>query len=227
MALDLDSYLERIGYEGPVEPTLEVLDALQLAHSTTIPFENLDILLGRPIRLDLTSLQGKLVRDRRGGDCFEHNTLFAAALEGVGVGVAPPGAGGGVGARGSASEPGAGRLVRTWRCWWRRTVRGGSPTSGSAGARSSARCRSNPVPRSISSAGGSGWSTTTTLAWCRPAGHAGGSICTRSRSNRSTRSTTRWRTTSPPPTRARRSPERSPRSSARRSARLSCAAARR
>ena len=43
MALDLDAYLERIGYEGPVEPTLEVLDALQLAHATTIPFENLDI----------------------------------------------------------------------------------------------------------------------------------------------------------------------------------------
>ena len=92
MPLDLDAYLERIGYEGPVEPTLEVLDALQFAHATTIPFENLDILLGRPIRLDLPSLQGKLVRDRRGGYCFEHNTLFAAALEAVGFGVARLGA---------------------------------------------------------------------------------------------------------------------------------------
>ena len=92
MALDLDAYLERIGYEGPVEPTLEVLDALHLAHATTIPFENLDILLGRPIRLDLPSLQGKLVRDRRGGYCFEHNTLFAAALEAVGFGVSRLGA---------------------------------------------------------------------------------------------------------------------------------------
>jgi len=87
MALDLDAYLERIAYVGPVEPTLEVLDALHLAHATTIPFENLDILLGRPIRLDLSSLQDKLVRDRRGGYCFEHNTLFAAALEAVGFGV--------------------------------------------------------------------------------------------------------------------------------------------
>jgi len=86
MALDLHAYLERIGYDGPVEPTLEVLDALHLAHATTIPFENIDILLGRPIRLDLPSLQDKLVRDRRGGYCFEHNTLFAAALEAVGFG---------------------------------------------------------------------------------------------------------------------------------------------
>ena len=92
MALDLHAYLERIGYAGPVEPTLGVLDALHLAHATTIPFENIDILLGRPIRLDLPSLEDKLVRDRRGGYCFEHNTLFAAALEAVGFGVARLGA---------------------------------------------------------------------------------------------------------------------------------------
>jgi N-hydroxyarylamine O-acetyltransferase len=99
MELDLDAYLERIGYEGRDEPTLEVLDALHLAHTTTIPFENLDILLGRPIRLDLPSLQDKLVRDRRGGYCFEHNTLFAAALEAVGFGVTRLGARVRIGAR--------------------------------------------------------------------------------------------------------------------------------
>jgi N-hydroxyarylamine O-acetyltransferase len=87
VALDLDAYLERIGYDGPVEPTLEVLDAVHLAHATTIPFENLDILLGRQIRLDLATLQDKIVRDRRGGYCFEHNTLFAAVLEAVGFDV--------------------------------------------------------------------------------------------------------------------------------------------
>ena len=92
MALDLDAYLERIGYRGPVEPTRGVLDALHLGHATSIPFENLDILLGRPIRLDLESLQAKLVRDRRGGYCFEHNTLFAAALEAAGFGVTRLGA---------------------------------------------------------------------------------------------------------------------------------------
>ena len=92
MNLDLDAYLARVGYEGRVEPTREVLDAIHLAHATTIPFENLDILLGRPIRLDLASLQDKLVRDRRGGYCFEHNTLFAAVLEAVGFGVTRLGA---------------------------------------------------------------------------------------------------------------------------------------
>jgi N-hydroxyarylamine O-acetyltransferase len=87
VTLDLDAYLERIGYHGPVEPTRGVLDELHLGHVTRIPFENLDILLGRPIRLDLESLQRKLVQGRRGGYCFEHNTLFAAALEAIGFGV--------------------------------------------------------------------------------------------------------------------------------------------
>jgi N-hydroxyarylamine O-acetyltransferase len=89
VAFDLDAYLERIGHRGPVEPTVDCLDALHLAHVCSIPFENLDILLGRPIRLDLESLQAKLVRARRGGYCFEQNTLFAAALETIGFGVTP------------------------------------------------------------------------------------------------------------------------------------------
>lgn len=79
--LDLDAYLERIGYAGDREPTLAVLEALHLAHATHIPFENLDVLLKVPIRLDLASVQAKLVRGGRGGYCFEQNALFAAALE--------------------------------------------------------------------------------------------------------------------------------------------------
>ena len=79
-ALDLQAYLRRIGYQGAVEPTRRVLEALHLAHATHIPFENLDILLGRPIALDLASLQAKLVARSRGGYCFEHNLLFAAVL---------------------------------------------------------------------------------------------------------------------------------------------------
>jgi N-hydroxyarylamine O-acetyltransferase len=78
---DLDAYLARVGYEGPRSATAAVLADLHLAHATHIPFENLDILLGRPVRLDLEALQAKLVRGKRGGYCFEHNTLFAAALE--------------------------------------------------------------------------------------------------------------------------------------------------
>ncbi|MFL5540406.1 MAG: arylamine N-acetyltransferase family protein [Longimicrobiaceae bacterium] len=83
-SLDLAAYLRRVEYEGALEPTEEVLRALHLAHATHIPFENLDILLGRPIRLDLDSLQAKLVGGGRGGYCFEQNSLFAAVLEEVG-----------------------------------------------------------------------------------------------------------------------------------------------
>jgi N-hydroxyarylamine O-acetyltransferase len=82
--LDLDAYLGRIGLGAAPKPTRDGLAELQLAHATHIPFENLDVLLGRPIRLDLESLQRKLVRERRGGYCFEQNLLFAAVLEAVG-----------------------------------------------------------------------------------------------------------------------------------------------
>jgi N-hydroxyarylamine O-acetyltransferase len=84
---DLEAYLRRVGYEGPRTPTADVLADLHLAHAVSIPFENLDPRLGRPVRLDLAALQGKLVVGRRGGYCFEHNTLFAAALEALGFGV--------------------------------------------------------------------------------------------------------------------------------------------
>jgi N-hydroxyarylamine O-acetyltransferase len=85
--VDLDSYLARIGYAGRVDPTIETLQGLHFAHATRIPFENLDILLGRSILLDLKSLQSKLVENRRGGYCFEQNTLFAAVLESLGFAV--------------------------------------------------------------------------------------------------------------------------------------------
>lgn len=84
---DLDAYLNRIGWDGDRAPTVRTLRGLQRAHVTTIPFENLEIMLGRPVPLDLPSLQGKLVRQRRGGYCFEHSLLFAAALERLGFGV--------------------------------------------------------------------------------------------------------------------------------------------
>ena len=78
--LDLEAYLERIGARAPLAPSAEALADLQQAHVGAVPFENLDILLGRPIALDLDSLQGKIVTTRRGGYCFEQNTLFLAAL---------------------------------------------------------------------------------------------------------------------------------------------------
>lgn len=91
-ALDLDGYFARIGYAGPREPTLAVLRALHDRHPRAIPFENLDPLLGRTPKLDVGSLQAKLVRGGRGGYCFEHNTLFAAALGALGFRVTPLGA---------------------------------------------------------------------------------------------------------------------------------------
>jgi N-hydroxyarylamine O-acetyltransferase len=84
MALDLRAYLARTGYDGPLEPSVAALEGLHQAHVAAIPFENLDILLGRPIRLDLDSLQAKLVAGRRGGYCFEQNTLFQAVLAEMG-----------------------------------------------------------------------------------------------------------------------------------------------
>jgi N-hydroxyarylamine O-acetyltransferase len=87
--LDQVAYRQRIGFTGQIGTQLETLQALHLAHATTIPFENLDIQMGLPIRLDLAALQDKLVRRRRGGYCFEQNTLFQAVLQSAGFKVLP------------------------------------------------------------------------------------------------------------------------------------------
>lgn len=88
-ACDLDAYLARIGYRGPLEPTLETLSGLTRAHVSRIPFENIDVLLGRGIRIDLDSISRKIVVEGRGGYCFEHGTLFQAVLEGLGFTATP------------------------------------------------------------------------------------------------------------------------------------------
>jgi N-hydroxyarylamine O-acetyltransferase len=80
----LDAYLDRIGLPRPEAPTLGALRRLHAAHPAAIPFENLDILLGRGISLDLDRLRRKLVDQRRGGYCFEQNTLFLAVLRELG-----------------------------------------------------------------------------------------------------------------------------------------------
>ncbi len=67
LPIDLDGYLKRVGYEGPLAPELDVLQALQLRHLSAIPFESLDPLLGRPVEIDAASLEEKLVRGGRGG----------------------------------------------------------------------------------------------------------------------------------------------------------------
>jgi N-hydroxyarylamine O-acetyltransferase len=85
--LDLEAYFARIGYDGPLAPTFETLKGLHYAHALSIPFENLDVLAKRPILLDPASLQKKLVREKRGGYCFEVNALFAAVLRELGFDV--------------------------------------------------------------------------------------------------------------------------------------------
>lgn len=78
---DIDAYFERIGFAGSIAPSLETLGLLHLQHPMAIPFENLDPLMGAPVRLDLTNLQQKLLFDRRGGYCLEHNLLLKAVLQ--------------------------------------------------------------------------------------------------------------------------------------------------
>ncbi len=94
--LDLDAYLARIEYDvdrdGELAVDLRTLTALHRAHVRAIPFENLDVALGRKVPLDLKTLQGKIVERRRGGYCYEQNSLFAAALERIGFPVAARGA---------------------------------------------------------------------------------------------------------------------------------------
>ena len=81
---DLDAYFERIAYGGPAAPTLATLAALQVRQPDAIAFENLDVLLGRPIQLDPAALHRKLVAHGRGGYCFEQNGLLLAVLRSLG-----------------------------------------------------------------------------------------------------------------------------------------------
>lgn len=82
--VDVDAYVGRIDYRGSREPTLATLRDLHLAHLRTVPFENLDIALGRLIVLDPRSLERKIVERRRGGYCYELNGLFALLLRALG-----------------------------------------------------------------------------------------------------------------------------------------------
>ncbi|MER6828005.1 arylamine N-acetyltransferase [Streptosporangium sp. NPDC000563] len=77
-------YLDRLGVTRPVEPGVESLRTLQLAHLRAVPFENLSIHLGEPISLDLDALYDKIVVRRRGGFCYELNGLLAELLTALG-----------------------------------------------------------------------------------------------------------------------------------------------
>ena len=86
--LDPTAYFARVGYDGPTEPTERLLHDLVAAHGRTIPFENLDPLLGVPVdQLGPEVLEDKIVGRRRGGYCYEHNGLVGFVLEALGFGV--------------------------------------------------------------------------------------------------------------------------------------------
>jgi N-hydroxyarylamine O-acetyltransferase len=86
---DLQTYFDRVGFSGEARPNRETLAALVAAHTGTIPFENLNPLLGLPVPLDREALVGKLVHQRRGGYCYEQNGLFSHVIETIGFDVTP------------------------------------------------------------------------------------------------------------------------------------------
>src|SRR5580765_4539981 len=81
---DVSSYLARIGYTGPAEPTAETLRTLHRLHMMSVPFENLDISLGRKIEIDEDAILKKVIERRRGGFCYELNGAFATLLRSLG-----------------------------------------------------------------------------------------------------------------------------------------------
>jgi N-hydroxyarylamine O-acetyltransferase len=87
--MNLDAYFHRIGYAGAREPTLPVLRDILFRHTCTIPFENLDVLLGRGVSLADADVERKLVTEARGGYCFEQNSLLMRVLTELGFAVTP------------------------------------------------------------------------------------------------------------------------------------------
>jgi len=85
--MKLQTYLDRIEYGGAVEPSLTTLAALQKAHVCSVPFENLDVQLGRPLSVRIEDAYEKIVANRRGGWCYEQNGLFGWALSKIGFDV--------------------------------------------------------------------------------------------------------------------------------------------
>ncbi|MGH6884220.1 MAG: arylamine N-acetyltransferase family protein, partial [Hypericibacter sp.] len=86
-SFDQDAWLRRIGHKGSRSPTLETLRAVVAAHASAIAYESIDVLLDRHPKLDVESLQRKMIAGRRGGYCFEQNMLFRAGLRSLGFAV--------------------------------------------------------------------------------------------------------------------------------------------
>lgn len=83
----LHQYFRRIGYQPVSGVSLDTLSCLQRNHVQTIPFENLNPLLGLPVKIDFESVFQKIVIEGRGGYCYEQNTLFFMVLRTIGFDV--------------------------------------------------------------------------------------------------------------------------------------------
>ena len=123
--MNVEHYLNRINYRGPRDVSTETLRELHKTHLLTVPFENLDVHLKRPIILDEEKLVAKILGKRRGGICYELNGAFCLLLCGLGFGVSMLSAGS------RAMKVALIRRLITWRCWlsWKNV---GSLTSGLA-----------------------------------------------------------------------------------------------
>lgn len=91
--MEVDAYLDRIAYSGPMRKDLATLTALHRAHLRAIPYENLDVQLGRPVTTEVATIFDKIVRRRRGGWCYEMNGLFGWVLAELGFRVTRSAAG--------------------------------------------------------------------------------------------------------------------------------------
>ncbi|SDZ82109.1 arylamine N-acetyltransferase family protein [Microbulbifer marinus] len=85
VTIDLDAYLQRVGYSGTPAADLHTVKTIIKLHTRFIPFENLNPFLGWPVDIDLASVERKLVREGRGGYCYEQNALFRAVLQAIGI----------------------------------------------------------------------------------------------------------------------------------------------
>lgn len=85
--MDVDAYLERIGLSRRPAPTLAALQRLHRAHLCAIPYEDIDIQLGRRVTNERPAVFEKIVAGRRGGWCYEMNGIFGWALGELGFDV--------------------------------------------------------------------------------------------------------------------------------------------
>lgn len=82
---DLETYFRRIGYEGDARPNITTVSALMRRQLFTVPFENLDVQAGKIVSMVPEEIAEKILRQDRGGYCYEVNGLFAIALDALGI----------------------------------------------------------------------------------------------------------------------------------------------